>query len=127
MVLSFINVGLGDLDAAQTWIETAMSETAEAGYLARWPLIYEVGVALAVKLNRPLDALRLAGAARRRRQALGGSAPTFFASIDQIVAEARAAAIAQGGADGADVAWAEGELLDDDALIGLLRALIPSD
>jgi len=127
MVLSFINVGLGDLDAAQTWIETAMSETAEAGYLARWPLIYEVGVALAVKLNRPLDALRLAGAARRRRQALGGSAPTFFASIDQIVAEARAAAIAQGGADGADAAWAEGELLDDDALISLLRALIPSD
>jgi predicted ATPase/class 3 adenylate cyclase len=123
MVLSYVNTGLDDLEAAQTWIETAMSETAEAGYLARWPLIYEVGVALALKRNRPLDALRLAGAARRRRQTLGGSAPTFFASIDKLVAEARAAAIAQADTAAADAAWAEGELLDGDALIGVLKGL----
>jgi predicted ATPase/class 3 adenylate cyclase len=127
MVLSFVEVALDDLEAAQTWIETAMSETAEAGYVARWPLIYEVGVALALKRNRPLDALRLAGAAARRRETLGGSAPTFFASIDQFVAEARAAAITQGDADTADAAWAEGELLDGDALSAILRGLAVLD
>jgi tetratricopeptide (TPR) repeat protein len=127
MVLSYVNVGLDDLEAAQTWIATAMSETAEAGYVARWPLIYEVAVALALKRDRPLDALRLAGAAGRRRQTLGGGAPTLFADIDQLVADARAAGITQVGADAADAAWAEGELLDGDALIGVLRALTAPD
>jgi predicted ATPase/class 3 adenylate cyclase len=121
MVLSFISVGLDDLDAAKTWIQTAMEETAAAGYVVRWPLIYEVGIGLALKRNRPLDALRLAGAAARLRQKLGGSAPTFFTDVDKLVAEARAAN-AQGDGSAADAAWAEGELLDHDALVALLRA-----
>jgi hypothetical protein len=122
MVLSFISLGLDDLAAADTWIETAMTETAAAGYVVRWPLIYEVGVRRALKRNRPLDALRLAGAAARLRQKLGGSAPTFFSDVNELIAEARAAARAEANADAADAAWAEGEQLDHDALVALLRA-----
>jgi predicted ATPase len=122
MVLSYINLGLDDLEAAQSWIETAMAETTDAGYVARWPLIYEVGVRMAMKRQRPLDALRLAGAAARLRQKLGGSAPTFFANIDEVIAEARVSAIEQADKETADAAWAEGERLDEQALRALLRA-----
>jgi non-specific serine/threonine protein kinase len=122
MVLSFIHLGLDDLDGARTWIETAMAETSEAGHVARWPLIFDVGVALALKRRRPLDALRLAGAAARRRAKLGGSAPTIFIDIEALLADARASAIEQHGAGAADAAFGEGEMLDDDALIALVRA-----
>ena len=121
MVLSFIYLGLDDLDTAQTWIETAMAETTEAGYLARWPLIYEVGIRMALKRKRPMDALRLAGAAAALRLKIGG-APTFFANVADLVAEARGTVIEQSGAEAADAAWAEGEAMNHEALISLLRA-----
>jgi predicted ATPase/class 3 adenylate cyclase len=121
MVLSYINLGLDELDAAQGWIETAMSETAAAGYVTRWPLIFDVGASLALRQHRPLDALRLAAASAARRKKLGGGAPTFFTNMEKVVADARAAAIEVAGAQGADAAWTEGEVLEHEALVALLR------
>ena len=120
MVLSFISLGLDDLVAARNWIETAMRETTAAGYVVRWPLIYEVGIGLALKRGRPLDALRLAAGAAHLRQKLGGSAPTFFSDVDKLVSEARTAVAETGDPGAADAAWAEGEQLDQEALVALI-------
>jgi predicted ATPase len=121
MVLSFIAVELGDLDAAQHWIDVVRQETTESGYLTRWPLLFDVGVALALKRARPLDALRLASGAARRRDVMGGSAPTFFVEIDTFVARARAAVVETVGEAAADAAWSEGAVLSDEALNSLMR------
>jgi predicted ATPase/class 3 adenylate cyclase len=120
MVLSYIHLALDDLPATTAWLRTAVDETIEAGYVARWPLIFDVGVALNLKRQRPLDALRLAGASSRRRTALGGGAPTFFINREEVLADARRAAIEQFGEAAADQAWSEGEVLDQDALIALI-------
>jgi predicted ATPase/class 3 adenylate cyclase len=120
MVLSYIHLALDDLASTTAWLRTAIDETIEAGYVARWPLIFDVGVALNLKRQRPLDALRLAGASARRRTALGGGAPTFFINREAVVADARRAAIEQFGEAAADHAWSEGELLDQDSLIALI-------
>jgi hypothetical protein len=122
MVLSFINLGLDELDTARTWIETAISETREAGYVARWPLIFDVGASLALHQHRPLEALRLAAGSAARRKKLGGGAPTFFTNMEQVISDARAAAVEVADAQAADAAWAEGERLDDEALTALIRA-----
>ena len=121
MVLSYIHLALDDLASTTAWLRTAIDETIEAGYVARWPLIFDVGVALNLKRQRPLDALRLAGASTQRRTALGGGAPTFFINREDVVADARRAAIEQFGQATADKAWSEGELLDQDSLIALIR------
>jgi hypothetical protein len=56
----------------------------------------------------------------RRRAQVGGGTPNFVVDNEQMTAEARAALTAQGAADEADSAWAEGETLDDDALAALI-------
>jgi len=119
MVLSYIHLSLGDLDASEEWLTTAVRETAETGYEARWPLIFDVGMALAVKRGRPFDALRLAAGSARRRLRHGGGAPTFFLEREGILAEARTTAEGLDAA-AAEQAWADGDRLGDEELIALI-------
>ena len=119
MVLSYIHLSLGHLDVSEEWLETAIRETSATSYEARWPLIFDVGMALAFKRARPFDALRLAAGSARRRERHGGGAPTFFLDREGILAEARTTAEALDPA-AAEGAWAEGDRLGDDELIALI-------
>jgi len=121
MVLTNIYVRLGNMGAARSQLLTTLAEATETGDISRWPLLLDMATAMAAKEQRPRDALRLAGAAARRRVDLGGSAPPFIvANAAEIIAEARAAVAEQDGPEAADRAWAEGEVLDEDALEALL-------
>jgi hypothetical protein len=57
---------------------------------------------------------------------MGGGPPNFLANIEQIVSEARAAVREHDGPDSVDETWAQGELLDDDALAALLGGSTPA-
>jgi len=120
MVLSYIYFRLGDTSTAREHVLTALGETREMGDVARWPVLLELGVAMALKGKRPEDALRLAAASASRRAKLGGGPPNFITDVEQIAAEARAALQDQHGVQAADEAWADGERLDDEALTALL-------
>ncbi len=120
MVLGYIQFRLGEVSAARDGLLTALAETREMGDVARWPLLLEVGAAMALHAGRPRDVLILAGASARRRAKLGGGPPNFLTNIEQIVADARAAVEEQDGPAAVDDARAQGERLDDDALAALL-------
>jgi predicted ATPase/class 3 adenylate cyclase len=119
-VLSNIYFRLGDPTAARKWLLTAITEAADVGDVARWPLVLNLGAVMAFKAGRPGDAVRLAGASAKRSAEMGGSAPNILVDVDQIVVEARAAVQNQDGPEAVDQAWLEGEQLDDDALMDLL-------
>jgi len=120
MVLSNVYFQLGETAKARDHIRRALAGVRELGDVARLPLITDLAMAMAVKEGRVADALRLGGAAAVRREKLGGGTPNFVVRTAEVVAEARAALAAQGKADEADQAWAEGEALDDDALVALI-------
>ncbi len=126
MVLGSIQFRLGDLPAAREGLLLALAETREMRDVARWPLLLEVGAAMALGEGRPRDVLILAGASAHRRAKMGGGPPNFLANIEQIVAEARVAVRERDGPDSIDDAWAQGELLDDDALAALLGGSTPA-
>jgi hypothetical protein len=88
--------------------------------VARLPLALDLAGAQALSEGRPVDALRLLSAAAQRRAQVGGGTPNFVVNADDVIAEARAALAEQGGADEAESAWAEGETLDDEALVALI-------
>jgi non-specific serine/threonine protein kinase len=122
MVLSSIYFRLGKVDTARERLLTTLADTIDMGDVTRWPLMLDIGVLIFRTAQRPRDALHLAGAAAKRRANMGGGPPAFVVgNVAQIIAEARAALIEQDGPDAADKAFAEGELLDDDALAALLR------
>jgi predicted ATPase/class 3 adenylate cyclase len=120
MVLSNIYLRLGDLDRAREYLRTATSSIMEMRDVARLPLVLDIGSAQALSEGRPADALRLLGAAARRRALVGGGTPNFVLVVQEMEAQARAALEEQGATDEADRAWAEGETLDDDALAALI-------
>jgi len=120
MVLSNIYFRLGDAAKAREWILTALTEAAEMGDVARWPLMLDLGVVMASKAGRPRDALRLAGASAKRRADMGGGAPNVITDTQQAVLEARATVEELDGPDAVNQAWAEGERLGDEALTALL-------
>lgn len=121
LVLTYVQLRLGDLAKAHEWLRTGLDEMRQMGDVSRWPFLLELGAALALAEKRPRDALRFAGAGARKRADLGGGAPSFVVGeIPQIVADARAAVETQEGAGSADQAWAEGEKLDDAVLIRML-------
>ena len=115
MVLSHIYLGLGDLATARERLLTALTETLDEGDAGRWPLLLDAGSAIEEKAGRPSNALRLAAASAKRRAKIGGG-PSFIVDVEHVVAEARAAV-----SELADQAWSEGERLDDDAVVALLR------
>jgi len=120
MVLSNVYFQLGDASTARTLLLGGLEEAREMGDVTRLPLIFDLGVAMAVKEGRPADALRLAAASARRRATLGGGVPNFVANVPQLVAEARAVLAATSDPGAADQAWAEGEALDENALKDLI-------
>jgi tetratricopeptide (TPR) repeat protein len=120
MVLSNVYYQLGEMATAHEYIRRALAGVRELGDVARLPLITDLAMAMAVREGRLADALRLGGAAAVRRVKLGGGTPNFVVNTAEVVAEARAALTAQGKGDEADQAWAEGEALDDDALVALI-------
>jgi predicted ATPase/class 3 adenylate cyclase len=126
MALTNIYVRLGDMNAARSQLLTTLAEATETGDMSRWPLLLDMGTAMAFKEQRPRDALRLAGAAAKRRIDLGGSAPPFIVTnAAQIIADARAVVVEQDGPEAADQALAEGESFDDEALAQLLAGESP--
>ena len=126
MVLTNIYLRLGNMDAARRQLLTTLAEATETGDMSRWPLLLDMGTAMAFSEQRPRDALRLAGAAARRRVDLGGSAPPFIVTnAAQIIADARAVVVGQDGPEAADQALTEGESLADDALAKLLAGESP--
>ena len=120
MVLGYISFRLGDGAAARENLLTALEESRAVGDVARWPLLLEVGAAIALGARRPRDVLLLAGASANRRAKLGGGPPNFLANIDQIVAEAKGTVLERDGAAAVEDAWNQGGGLDDDALAELL-------
>jgi predicted ATPase/class 3 adenylate cyclase len=120
MVLGYVSFRLGDGAAARESLLTALEESRAVGDVGRWPLLLEVGAAIALGARRPRDVLLLAGASANRRAKLGGGPPNFLANIDQIVAEAKATVLERDGADAVEDAWNQGGGLDDDALAELL-------
>jgi hypothetical protein len=120
MVLSNVYFQLGETATARDYIRSALAGVRELGDVARLPLITDLAMAMAMREGRLADVLRLGGAAAQRRVKLGGGTPNFVVNTAEVVAEARAALAAQGAADEADQAWAEGEALDDDALVALI-------
>jgi predicted ATPase/class 3 adenylate cyclase len=120
MVLSNVYFQLGEASKAREYVRLALAGIREMNDLARLPLVLDLAMAMALGEGRPADALRLAGAAARRREHLGGGTPNFVVNVDDMAAEARAALAQQGAPDEADRAWAEGELLNDDALVALI-------
>jgi tetratricopeptide (TPR) repeat protein len=120
LVLSNIYLQRGEVETAREYLRKAMATIREMGDVARFPLVLDLGAAQALSEGRPADALRLLAAAVRRRAQVGGGTPNFVVDNEQMTAEARAALTAQGAADEADQAWAEGETLDDDGLAALI-------
>ena len=120
MVLSNIYLRLGEGDTARDYLREAMTSLHEMKDVARLPLALDIGAAQALSEGRPADALRLLGAAARRRAQMGGGTPNFVVNFQEMIAEARAALAEQGVADEADRAMAEGETLDDEALAALI-------
>ena len=78
MVLAYTNSQLGDASRAREWLLVATADARELGDVGRWPLLLEVGVAMALALKRTQDAVRLAGASVARRAKLGGGPPSFL-------------------------------------------------
>jgi predicted ATPase/class 3 adenylate cyclase len=120
MVLSNVYFQLGETATARENIRRALAGIRELHDVARLPLILDLAMAMAMKEGRFTDALRLGGAAALRRAKMGGGTPNFVVNTAEVIAEARAALAAQGLADEADQAWAEGETMDDDALVALI-------
>ena len=120
MVLSNVYLKLGDAATAREYLHRALAEIREMNDQARLPLILDLAMAVALAEGRPADALRLGAAAAARRAKMGGGTPNFVVNVDVMAAEARAALGEQGVNDEADRAWAEGELLDDDAAAELI-------
>jgi len=120
MVLSYIHFRLGDASAAREGLLTALDETREMGDVGRWPLLLEVGAAMALDARRPREVLLLAAASAHRRARMGGGPPNFLTNLEQMVADARAMTLEHDGPGAADEAWAQGEGLEDDALAALL-------
>ena len=120
MVLSNIYLRLGEVEKAREYLRTGTSAVREMRDVARFPFALDLGGAQAVSDGRPADALRLLAAAVRRRAQVGAGTPNFVVDADDVIAKARAALAEQGAADDADKAWAEGETLDDDALVALI-------
>ncbi|MDP9271808.1 MAG: adenylate/guanylate cyclase domain-containing protein [Chloroflexota bacterium] len=128
MVLSNIHLSLGEAAAAHQWLLTALADTTEVGDVARWPLLLDMGMAIALADRRPDNALRFAAAAAKRRAAMGGGINSnLLQNVDQVVADARAALQERDGAKAVDEAWAEGERLDEKALAALLRGASQAD
>jgi predicted ATPase/class 3 adenylate cyclase len=120
MVLSNVYFQLGETATARDYIRRALAGVRELRDVARLPLITDLAMAMAMREGRLADVLRLGGAAAQRRVKLGGGTPNFVVNTAEVVAEARAALTAQGSAEEADRAWADGETLDDDALVALI-------
>jgi predicted ATPase/class 3 adenylate cyclase len=120
MVLSNIYLQLGELEKARDLSRKAVAAIREMQDVARFPLALDLGAAQALKEGRPTDALRLLSAATARRHRVGGGTPNFVVDNEVMTVEARATLEAQGAADEADKAWAEGAILDEDALAALI-------
>jgi hypothetical protein len=120
MVLSNIYLQRGEVEKAREYLRTAVAAIREMGDVARFPLALDIGAAQALREGRPADALRLLAAAVWRRAKVGGGTPNFVVDNNQMTAEARAAMEEQGATDEANVAWAEGETMEDDALVALI-------
>jgi hypothetical protein len=88
--------------------------------VARFPLALDLASAQAISDGRPADALRLLSAAVVRRAQVGGGTPTFVVNNEEMIAEARAVLAEHGATDEGNRAWAEGETIDDDALVALI-------
>ncbi len=122
MVLGNVYLLLNDVKSARDRLLTILEEATEMGDVTRWPFMLDIGSVMALREQRPRDALRLAGASAKRRANLGGGAPSFVISdFSEVVAQARAVLEAQDGPEAGDEAFAEGELLDDATLAELLR------
>jgi predicted ATPase/class 3 adenylate cyclase len=121
MVLSNVYFRLGETETARDYVRMALAGIRELGDVARLPLIVDLAMAMAMKEGREADALRLGGAAARRRAQMGGGTPNFVVNTDEQIAAARAALAERGAAGEADDAWAEGEALDDDALVAFIN------
>jgi hypothetical protein len=120
MVLSNIYFQLEETATARDYIRLALEGIRELQDVARLPLILDLAMAMAMREGRLADVLRLGAAAALRREQMGGGTPNFVVNTDDAIAEARASLAAHGAADEADQAWAEGEMLDDDALVAII-------
>jgi predicted ATPase/class 3 adenylate cyclase len=120
MVLSNVYFQLGETSTARDYMRRAVAGIRELHDTARLPLVLDLAAAVAMREGRSADALRLGGAAAHRRAQVGGGTPNFVVNTPKLIAEARAALTAQGGADAADNAWAEGETMDEAALAALI-------
>lgn len=101
-------IDLGDLLLARTILEEAIANTSEIGY--RWGSIalLEAGAALAAAEDRPVRALRLAGAATALREPIGVPLPPDWrGDLDRQLAPARNTL----GEPAAQAAWSAGRLL----------------
>jgi predicted ATPase/class 3 adenylate cyclase len=121
MVLSNVYFQLGETSTARDYIRIALAGIRELRDVARLPLVVDLAMAMAMKEGRLADALRLGGAAAHRRAQVGGSTPNFVVNTGEVIAEARSALAERGAAGEADEAWAEGEALDDDAVVALIN------
>ena len=126
LVLGYIEYRLGHAAEARDDLRTAVAETRAVGDVARWPLLLEIGAAMALSDGRARDALLLAAASAARREKIGGGSPNFLTNVEQIVSEARAAVAEHDGEPAAGETWANGEILDEDALTALLGSSMPA-
>jgi predicted ATPase/class 3 adenylate cyclase len=120
MMLSNIYLLRGEVESAREYLRKAVAGIREMRDVARFPLALDLASAQAISDGRPADALRLLSAAVVRRAQVGGGTPTFVVNNEEMIAEARAVLAEHGATDEGNRAWAEGETIDDDALVALI-------